>query len=157
MKKNKKIPKKMSVVATNTMRFGAIIVFFFVMVILNLLSSSSCTQLENANGALEREIAKLDDSCVRESTRWAEMKTSEKIEELLLRHGLAMKTPRPDQTVRMTADGVPFPGQLSIAKAKMRGSTETVTASSHPIASRAARPAPSGRGKGTYRRKKGLR
>ena len=61
MRRNRKIPKKMSVVATNTMRFGAIIVFFFVMVILNLLSASSCTQLQNAKGALEREIVKLDE------------------------------------------------------------------------------------------------
>ena len=39
MRKNRKIPKKMSVVATNTMRFGAIIVFFFIMVILKHLIS----------------------------------------------------------------------------------------------------------------------
>ena len=110
----------MSVVATNTMRFGAIIVFFFVMVILNLLSSSSCTQLQNAKGALEREIVKLDEARTRESTRWEEMKTTENIEAALLRHGLSMKLPRPDQTVRLMPDGTPRPGQLSIAKTKMR-------------------------------------
>ena len=121
MRKNRKIPKKMSVVATNTMRFGAIIVFFFVMVILNLLSSSSCTQLLKVKGELEREIAKLDDARMRESTRWEEMKTSEKVEEALLRHGLAMKFPGADQTVRLMADGRPRPGQLSVAKARMRG------------------------------------
>ena len=120
MKRNRKIPKKMSVVATNTMRFGAIIVFFFVMVILNLLSSTSCTQLQNANGALEREIAKLDDARTREATRWEGMKTPDKVEEALLRHGLAMKMPRADQMVRLMANGMPRPGQLSVAKAKMR-------------------------------------
>ena len=99
MRRNRKIPKKMSVVATNTMRFGAIIVFFFVMVILNLLSSSSCTQLQNAKGALEREIAKLEDARTREATRWEKLKTTESIENALFRHGLSMKTPRPDQTV----------------------------------------------------------
>ena len=121
MRRNRKIPKKMSVVATNTMRFGAIIVFFFVMVILNLLSSSSCTQLLKAKGELEREIVRLDDARMRESTRWEEMKTPEKVEEALLRHGLAMKLPRADQTVRLMANGSPRPGQLSLAKAKMRG------------------------------------
>lgn len=120
MRRNRKIPKKMSVVATNTMRFGAIIVFFFVMVILNLLSSSSCTQLQNAKGALEREIVKLDEARMRESTRWEEMKTTESIETALLRHGLLMRTPGPAQSVILKADGTPRPGQLSLAKSKMR-------------------------------------
>ena len=110
----------MSVVATNTMRFGAIIVFFFVMVILKLLSASSCTQLQNAKGALEREIVKLDEARTRESTRWEEMKTTESIESALLRHGLSMRTPSPAQTVRLMANGVPRPGQLSLTRSKMR-------------------------------------
>ena len=126
MRKNRKIPKKMSVVATNTMRFGAIIVFFVVMVILNLLSSSSCTQLLKVKGELEREIVKLDDARMRESTRWEQMKTPERVEEALLKHGLAMKLPRADQTVRLKADGQPLAGQLSVSKAKMRGGTATV-------------------------------
>ena len=126
MRRNRKIPKKMSVVATNTMRFGAIIVFFVVMVILNLLSSSSCTQLLKVKGELEREIAKLDDARMRESTRWEEMKTPERVEEALLKHGLAMKLPRADQTVRLRPNGQPLAGQLSVSKAKMRGGTATV-------------------------------
>ena len=126
MRKNRKIPKKMSVVATNTMRFGAIIVFFVVMVILNLLSSSSCTQLLKVKGELEREIVKLDDARMRESTRWEQMKTPERVEEALLKHGLAMKLPRADQTVRLRPNGQPLAGQLSVSKAKMRGETATV-------------------------------
>ena len=161
MRRNRKIPKKMSVVATNTMRFGAIIVFFFVMVILNLLSSSSCKQLENANGLLEREIAKLDDACVRESTRWEEMKTPEKVEMALLRHGLAMRTPGPEQTVRLRPDGTPFPGQLSIARAKMRGAmTPVVAAASRPEAPRrvrSVRSAQAASGKVPYRRNRRVR
>ena len=144
MRKNRKIPKKMSVVATNTMRFGAIIVFFFVMVILNLLSSSSCTQLLKVKGELEREIMKLDDARMRESTRWEKMKTPEKVEEALLRHGLAMKLPRADQTVRLKADGTPRPGQLSLAKAKMRGVSVVVAE-------------PKGASKVPYRRKRSVR
>lgn len=118
MRKNRKIPKKMSVVATNTMHFGAIIVVFFVMVMLNLLASSSCSQLMKAIGEKERELSKLENSRIRESSRWEEMKTVEKIERALLRHGLSMKTPRADQIVRMRADGTPYPGQLSLARAK---------------------------------------
>lgn len=127
MRKNRKIPKKMSVVATNTMRFGAIIVFLFVMVILNLLASSSCTQLMKAKGEKERELVRLDEARMRESTRWDEMKTPEKVEQALLRHGLAMKLPKGDQTVRIRADGTPWPRQLSMARAKQR-SGNAVTA-----------------------------
>ena len=116
----------MSVVATNSMRFGAIIVFFFVMVILNLLSSSSCTQLLKQKGEMERDIAKLDDARMRESTRWEEMKTTENIEAALLRHGLSMHMPRPDQTVRLLPDGTPRPGQLSLAKSKARLNVQTI-------------------------------
>ena len=130
MRRNRKIPKKMSVVATNTMRFGAIIVFFFVMVILNLLSASSCKQLLKTKGALELELAKQEDARMRESTRWEEMKTPDRIERALLRHGLSMRPPRPEQTVRMTANGTPYPGQLSLAKAKQRNSLSAVASAS---------------------------
>ena len=125
MRKNRKIPKKMSVVATNTMRFGAIILIFFVMVILNLLSASSCTQLLKTKGELERELARLEDSRMRESTRWEEMTTPERVEAALLHHGLAMRPPRPEQAVQMKADGTPYPGQLSIAKARQRNGLAT--------------------------------
>ena len=119
MRRNRKMSKKMSVMATNTMRFGAIILSFFVMVILYILSSSSCTQLQNQKGAMEREIVKLDDALLRESTRWEGMQTPEKLEMELLRHGLSMSTPRADQIVRME-NGVPRLGQLSLRRAKSR-------------------------------------
>ena len=120
MRKNKKMSKKMSVMATNTMRFGAVILSFFVMVILYILSSQSCTRLQNQKGTMEREIVKLDDALLRESTRWEEMKTPEKIEMALLHHGLSMKTPRADQIVRMMENGTPRPGQISLARGKSR-------------------------------------
>ena len=134
MRRNRRVTKKMSVVATNAMRFGAIIVFFFVMVVLNLLSSQSCAQLLKQKGEMEREIAKLDDARMRESTRWEEMKTAENIEAALLRHGLSMQTPRPDQTVRLLPDGTPRPGQLSLAKSKSRLNVQTVAAAKRPAA-----------------------
>ena len=123
MRKNRKTSKRMSVVATNTMRFGAIIVFFFVMVILNLLSSSSCTQLLNEKGEKERELAKLEESHRRESTRWEEMKTPEKVEAALFRHGLRMSTPRADQCIRLNARGVPYPNQLALTRLRQRAGT----------------------------------
>ena len=123
MRKNRKVSKRMSVIAANTMRFGAIIVFFFVMVILNLLSSSSCTQLLNEKGEKERELAKLEESHRRESTRWEEMKTPEKVEAALFRHGLKMSTPRADQCIRLNARGVPYPNQLALTRLRQRAGT----------------------------------
>jgi hypothetical protein len=125
MRKNKKIPKKMSVVASNTMHFGAVIVIFSVMVILNLLASSSCTQLMKTIGEKERELVKLEDARMRESTRWEEMKTPERVEEALRAHGLSMSTPRAYQVVRMRADGTPLPGQLSVARSRQRSAGQT--------------------------------
>lgn len=132
MRKNKKVSKKMSVIATNTMRFGAIIVFFFVMVIFNLLSSSSCTQLMNEKGQKERELAKLEESFRRESTRWEEMKTPEKVEAALFRLGLKMSTPRPDQQIRLDANGAPCPNQLALKRLRQRSATATAGLSSSP-------------------------
>jgi hypothetical protein len=125
MRKNRKIPKKMSVVASNTMHFGAIIVILSVMVILNLLAGSSCTQLMKTIGEKERELVKLEDSKMRESTRWEELKAPERVEEALRAHGLAMATPRAYQVVRMRADGTPFPGQLSVLRSRQRTVDQT--------------------------------
>lgn len=124
----------MSVIATNTMRFGAIIVFFFVMVIMHLLSSSSCTQLMNEKGLKERELAKLEESCRRESTRWEEMKTTEKIEAALFRHGLRMSTPRADQCIRLNERGVPYPNQLALTRLRQRAATATTARYAAPAA-----------------------
>lgn len=120
MRRNVKKPAKMSVVAANTMRFGVIIVFLFIMVILNLLASSACTHLLKEKGEMEREINKLNEARMREATRWEAMKTPENVETALLKHGLSMRLPRPDQNVRMRSNGTPYPGQLSIARARQR-------------------------------------
>ena len=125
MRKNRKVGKRMSVVAATTMRFGAILMVFFVMVVINQLASSRCTLLNKATGDLKRELERLEDSCQRESTRWEKLKTPENIERALIRHGLSMKTPRPDQCVSMMANGQPRPGQLALTRAKMRNGLAT--------------------------------
>ena len=148
MRKNRKIPKKMSVMAANSMRFGAIIVFFFVMVILNLLSSSSCTMLLKEKGVKERELAKLEESRTQEATRWEELKTTEKMEVALLRHGLSMKLPRPDQYVRMRSDGTPYPNQLSLKRAR-----QTEFGAPQPASYRPQRQVTAGKGVRARRRR----
>lgn len=115
-RKNRKINKKMSVNTAVATHFGAVIAFAFIMVIMNVLASSSCQQILKRIGAEERELAKLEDSRSREATRWEEMKTPERVETALLRHGLAMRAPRPEQNVQMNMNGQPYPGQISVAK-----------------------------------------
>ena len=120
MAKNRRIPKRRSVVMTNTMRVGAVLGMLFVMSIINLLASSSCQQLLKAIGEDERELARLEDARQREASRWEAMKTPEKIERALLRHGLSMRAARADQEVHMKSNGEPYPGQISVARARQR-------------------------------------
>lgn len=120
MKKNRKTTRRMSVMAATTMRFGVILMVFFIMVIVNILSSNNCAHLLKQKGQLERELARLNDARERELATWASMKTPQKIEEALLRHGLKMPLPRHDQNVFMNRDGRPRAGQLSVAKAAQR-------------------------------------
>ena len=120
MAKNRRIPKRKSVVVTNTMHVGAVLGMLFVMVIINLLASSSCQQLMKAIGEDERELARLEDARMREASRWEEMKTPEKLDKARVCNGMTMCPPRPEQTVHMKADGEPYPGQVSVAKAGQR-------------------------------------
>ena len=102
------------------MRFGAILVFFAVMVILNLLSSSSCNQLLKKTRTLEQQIDRLEDERASEASRWEKLKTPEGIERALRGLCLPMKVPRSNQTVIMAKDGKPRPGQVSVAEANRR-------------------------------------
>ena len=123
MRKNRKRSKEMSVIASRSMHIGAIIMMLFVVGIVNLLASSSCDQLMKSIGEKEKALARLENDCRRASADWDRMKTSENLDRMLCKHGLAMNYPRPDQVIRMDAKGRPLPGQLSIARAKERMST----------------------------------
>jgi len=120
MKKNRRVNKKMSVNTLIATHFGSVLIVLFIMVVLNLLASSSCQQIMKSIGENERELKRLEDVCNRASTCWEEMKTPEKIGAALLRHGLAMRPPRPSQNVFMKEDGTPYPGQHSVAMARKR-------------------------------------
>ena len=123
MKRNRKRSKKMSVIASHSMYAGAVIMMLFVMVIVNLLASSSCDHLLKSIGEKERQLKRLDDEYVRESARWEGMLTTKNLEWTLRRHLLSMRMPRPDQVIHMGADGRPIPGQLSVASATQRAKT----------------------------------
>ena len=129
----------MSVVASNTAHVAAVLGFAFIMVLMNLLATSSCQQLMKTIGDEKKELDKLRDAQERESTRWQEMCTPAKIEAALLRHGLMMRPPRSDQNVYMNADGKPYPGQISLAKATQRKDGTGRTAQYKAVRSRVKR------------------
>ncbi len=120
MRKNRKMSKKMSVMAGRTVQISAVMIMLFVMVIVNMLASSSCKHLTSTIKVKERQLAKLEEEKEREKARWYAMNTSENLEAALLRHGLAMRVPRGEQVVRLRSDGRPYPGQISVAKAAER-------------------------------------
>lgn len=127
MKKNRRRSKKMSVMASRSMHIGAVMVMFFVMVILNLLASSSCNQIMKSIGEKERTLAKLEDERMRESARWDAMKTADNIDRALLKFGLSMRYAKAEQIVRMDSAGRPKPGQLAVARARKNSSVRTAS------------------------------
>ncbi len=123
MRKNRKIPKRMSVVAGVTMHFGAIIAVLFLVGILYILSSTSCSQLMKSIGEKKQTLAKLDKDSQRAKAEWDGMKTPEGINLALSRLGLKMNTPSHAQVVRLNSDGTPRGGQLAVIRAKKRVDT----------------------------------
>ena len=59
MKKNRKMSKKMSVMAGRTVQIGAVMAMVFVVVIFNMLAQSSCKHLEKSIREKERQLTKL--------------------------------------------------------------------------------------------------
>jgi hypothetical protein len=123
MRKNRKRSKKMSVMASRSMHIGAVMIMVFAMVILNLLATSSCNQVLKSIGEKEKILTRLKKDCERESARWDAMKGPEDIDRALLRFGLSMRYPKPEQIVAMDRLGRPRPGQLSVARARARQTT----------------------------------
>lgn len=111
----------MSVIAGRSFQVGGIIFALFIMVVLGCLSMSRSKQLERRKGDLVRKLERLEAQRARESARWEEMKSPEKLETVLLKHGLSMHYPRAEQVVRMDKNGNPYSGQLSLAKARNYG------------------------------------
>ncbi len=120
MRKNRKITKRMSRVATSSMYIGAVIVTLTVMVIVNHLASASCMQLQKSIGRKKAELAKLENDRLREDASWKAMITPERLEAALRDHGMAMYPMREKQIIRMGRNGKPKLGQVSVALAQRR-------------------------------------
>ncbi len=88
---------------------------------------SKCNQLGQEIRKNEQRFEALEDEYVREEARWNDNRTPEKLNQAMLRHGLEMDYPAPDQMVRIDVSGEPLAGQIALAKfRKERSSTERV-------------------------------
>ena len=132
MRKNRYRSKHLSVVTRHTINVGAIILVLTIATAANLIAESRCTQVRAEIGRRERQLAQVEKACERESTRGEELKTAENLDRMLLKHGLAMRYPRPDQIVRLKADGTPYPGQLSVAAIRRQGTVQSVASVTKP-------------------------
>ncbi len=63
----------------------------------------------------QSQLDRLHKEYLREEVRWNSMKSAEKLEAAMDEHAIKMELPRPDQVVRMDAQGVPLKGQTSVA------------------------------------------
>lgn len=88
---------------------------------------SKSKQLNQEIRKYELKYTQLENARAREALRWDEKKTPEKLEEALLRNGLAMDYPKASQVVRLDSRGRLIPGQVSLARInKMKGAVSTV-------------------------------
>ena len=118
-RRNRRVNKE-SRFAAGSMGVAALIVSIFIMLMIYLSLDSRCGSISRDNGKAEKELTALEAELGRELTRWDEMKTTERLGANLTRFGLKMDYARPDQIVRVNADGRAAPGQLSVVRARHR-------------------------------------
>jgi len=133
MRKNRKHSRKMSVTASRSMHFGAVIVMLFVMVIVNLLAGSRCDQMMKMIGEKENKLAKLEKDRERECGRWEQINTPDNLDRILPKLGMSMKYARAEQIVHMDGSGRPERGQISVARAVRRLSVKDAVASADKV------------------------
>lgn len=115
MRKNKKISKRMSRLTVNMMHLGAIMLTFFVMVVLNLMASSSCSQLTKIIADKDKQLADSKVELSKNIVRWDSVKSSVNLERALVVRGMSMNYPKSNQIVRMDERGRVIPSQNSVA------------------------------------------
>lgn len=79
-----------------------------------------CVTIANDIGKAEKKLRLLNSNLEREMMKWNEMKTPERLEAALAKHGLDMHNPRPDQVIKMGIDGDVAPRQMSVVRARRR-------------------------------------
>lgn len=116
MGKNRKKSAKMSVVTKNCMLAFSGIVIISIVMIASLVMESQCNQTLKRIGIKEKELAKLEDECRRETARWESCKNTSKLERKLREMGMSMRPALPTQIVRIDSRGRVKPGQIAVAK-----------------------------------------
>jgi hypothetical protein len=64
-----------------------------------------CSQYSEEIKRLDNQSADLDNERIREQTKWDAMKSADKLDQLLVRHGLMMSYPTAAQVVRVGPGG----------------------------------------------------
>ena len=123
MKRNRRI-KRQSHFALNTMHLAALVVSAFIMLMAYWWLDTHCSAIAQEIGAAEKGLARLDAELERETMKWNEMKTPERLEMALAQHGLDMHNPAPEQVIKMRPDGRVAPRQMSVVRAQRRNGTE---------------------------------
>jgi len=123
MKRNRRI-KRQSHFALNTMHFAALVVSGFIMLMAYWWLDTRCSAIAQEIGAAEKGLARLDAELERETMKWNEMKTPERLEIALRQHGLDMNNPAPEQVIKMLPGGGVAPRQMSVVRAQRRNRSE---------------------------------
>lgn len=101
------------------MTFSCIVAFGLTLassVIVYAFARTHNEQLMKSICEKQRLLDRRTDELTRETARWEEMTTPERIEVALRRQGLKMAFAKPCQNIRMTQAGKPRAGQLSVAR-----------------------------------------
>lgn len=114
MRKNRKIPKKVSVAANVTMYAGMNVLMVFVVTVVYMLASSSCSQLMNEVCKLEEKLGQCENERQREEARWQGLNATENLESTFVKCGISVREPSHNRIIRIGADGKPLSGQLSL-------------------------------------------
>ncbi len=114
MRRNRRLTKRCSSLYTYTACAAGFLMTLLVVTMIYYFVDSKCNQLSQSIGREKARLATLEKERKREQARWEQMKTPG-LDEALRRHGLAMDIARPEQVVRISADGKVVPGQISVA------------------------------------------
>jgi len=123
MKRNRR-KKRYSRFTLNTMNLAMLIVTGVIVLMAYCWFDSRCGAIAQEIDAAERKLAQLDGELERETMRWNEMTTPERLESALARHGLDMHLPQADQVISVGANGKISPRQMSVVRAMRRNGGE---------------------------------
>lgn len=137
--RNYRKSQKVKLLRGRTFYIALIIASLLVMVVLNIVADTRCTQVCASIGEKEKRLTGLDKELKREITKWAKMTTEDSLDRALLKNGLKMRVPLPAQVIRMDDSGVPKHGQQSVEMALRRLSGTMPVASNTPRRRQAVR------------------